>query len=67
MTIPHLPLLLGREDVNDAIDGLGGRLGVQRGEDEMAGLGGRKSGGDRLQVPHLADEDHVGVLSQGGP
>ena len=63
---PHLALLLGREDVDDPVDGLRGRLGVQGGEDEVAGLGGGQRGRDRLQVPHLADEDHVGVLSQGG-
>jgi hypothetical protein len=31
-----------------------------------AGLGRGQRGGDRLQVAHLADEDDVGVLSQGG-
>ena len=62
----HLALLLGREDVDDAVDRLRGRLGVQGGEDEVAGLGRGQRGGDRLQVAHLADQDHVGVLSQGG-
>ena len=62
----HLGLLLGREDVDDPVDRLGGRLGVQGGEDEVAGLGRGQRRGDRLQVAHLADEDHVGVLSQGG-
>ena len=60
-----LPLLLGREDVDDPVDRLGGRLGVQRGEDEVAGLGRGQRRGDRLQVAHLADQDHVGVLPQG--
>ena len=63
---PHLALLLGREDVDDPVDGLRGRLGVQGGEDEVAGLGRGQRGGDRLQVAHLADQDHVGVLAQGG-
>ena len=62
----HLALLLGREDVDDPVDRLRGRLGVQGGEDEVAGLGRGQRGGDRLQVAHLADQDHVGVLSQGG-
>ena len=37
---------------------------MQRAEDEVAGLGRRHGGGDRLEVAHLADEDHVGVLAQ---
>jgi hypothetical protein len=55
---------VGGEHVDHPVDGLGGVLGVQRGEDEVAGLGGGQGGGDRLQVPHLADQDDVGVLAQ---
>ena len=62
-----LVLLLGREDVDDAVDRLRRALGVQRREDEVAGLGRRERGRDRLEVAHLADEDHVGVLAQRGP
>ncbi len=39
---------------------------MQGREDEVAGLRRGQGGGDRLQVPHLADEDDVGVLTQGG-
>ncbi len=39
---------------------------MQGGEHEVAGLGRRQGGRDRLPVAHLADQDHVGVLSQGG-
>jgi hypothetical protein len=39
---------------------------VQGGEDEVSGLGRGQRRGDRLQVAHLADQDHVGVLAQGG-
>ena len=39
---------------------------VQRREHQVAGLGGGQRGGDRLEVAHLADEDHIGVLAQGG-
>ena len=60
----HLTLLLGREDVDDPVHGLRRGLGVQGGEDEVAGLGRGQRGGDRLQVAHLADQDHVGVLAQ---
>ena len=61
-----LRLLVGREHVDDAVDRLRGVLGVQRGEHEVAGLGRGQRGGDRLEVAHLADEDHVGVLAQRG-
>ena len=62
----HLALLLGREDVDDAVDRLRRALGVQRREDEVAGLGRGQRGRDRLEVAHLADEDHVGVLAERG-
>ena len=44
----------------------GGVLRVQRGEDEVAGLGRGQRRRDRLEVAHFADEDHVGVLAQRG-
>ncbi len=62
-----LLLLLGREDVDDPVDRLRRRLRVQGREDEVAGLGRGQRGGDRLEVAHLADQDHVGVLAQRGP
>ena len=43
---------------------LGARLGVERREHEVAGLGRGQRRGDRLEVAHLAEEDHVGVLAQ---
>ena len=61
-----LALLRRREDVDDPIDGLRRRLGVKSGEDQVACLGRGQGGGDRLQVAHLADQDHVRVLAQGG-
>ena len=63
---PHLLLLVRRKDVDDPVHRLGGGLGVQGGEDEVAGLGRGQRGRDRLQVAHLADQDHVGVLAQRG-
>ncbi len=60
-----LVLLGGRERVDDAIDRLGGVLGVQGREDQVAGLGRGDRGLHRLEVAHLADEDHVWVLAQG--
>ena len=57
---------VGGKDVDDAVDRLGRALGVQRREDEVARLGRGERGRDRLEVAHLADEDHVGVLAQRG-
>ena len=62
----NLLLLLGGEDVDDAVDRLRRALRVQGREDEVAGLGRRQRGRDRLEVAHLADEDHVRVLAQRG-
>jgi hypothetical protein len=39
---------------------------VERREYEVAGLGRGERGRNRLEVSHLADEDHVGVLAQRG-
>ncbi len=61
---PNLVLLLGGKGVDDAVDRLRRALGVQRREDEVAGLGCGQRGADRLEVAHLADEDHVRVLPQ---
>ena len=62
----HLALLLGREDVDDAVDRPGRAARVQRAEDEVPGLGRGQRGRDRLEVAHLAEEDHVGVLAERG-
>ena len=45
----------------------GGVVGVQRGKHQVAGLGRGDGRGDGLQVAHLADQDDVRVLAQGGP
>src|SRR5690349_22364278 len=60
----HLLLLVGREDVDDAVDGLGGALRVQRGQYEVTGLGRGQRGRGGLQVTQLADQDDVRVLAQ---
>src|SRR5262245_48314875 len=62
----HLALLLGGEDVDDAVDRGRRALSVQRREHEVPGLGCGERGRDRLEVAHLADEDHVGVLAERG-
>ena len=60
----HHRLLLRREDVDDAVDGLGGGLRVQRAEDHVTGLGGLEREADGLEVAQLADEDDVRVFPQ---
>ena len=62
---PDLRLLVGGEDVDDAVDGLGRGVGVQGAEGEVAGLGDPQGRLDRLEVAHLADQHHVRVLAQG--
>ncbi len=39
---------------------------MQGGEHEVPGLGRGQCGGHRLEVAHLAEQDHVGVLAQPG-
>ena len=60
----HLVLLLGGEHVDDAVDRLGRTLGVQGREHEVPRLGRGQCRADRLEIAHLADEDHVRVLAQ---
>ena len=61
-----LRLLVGREDVDHAVDGFAGVIGVQGAEDEQAGLGCGQGERDGLEVAHFADEDDVAILAQGG-
>ena len=60
----HLRLALGREHVDDAVEGLRRVVGVQRREHEVSGLGERQRDRDALEVAHLTDEHDVGVLTQ---
>ena len=52
-------------DADDPLDRLGCVDGVERGEHEVTGLGGRQRDLDGLAVAHLADEDHLRRLAQG--
>src|SRR5271165_2122994 len=61
-----LRLLVGRENVNDTVDGGSRRIGVQSGEGQVAGFRNAQGGFDGFQVAHFADEHHVGVFAQGG-
>src|SRR5215471_1444964 len=53
--------LLDRERVDDAVDGLDSARGVQRAEDQVAGLRGGHRHGDRLRIAQLADQDDIRV------
>ena len=55
-----------RDSAYDAIEGLGGVVGVEGAEDQAAGLGHGQGDLDGLEVAHLADHQHVGVLPEGG-
>ena len=63
---PDLALLPGGEDVDDPVDRLGGVVGVERGEDQVARLRQRQHRRDRLEVAHLPHLHDVGVLAQRG-
>src|SRR3954447_10882265 len=62
---PYLLLLLGGEDVDDAVDGLCGVLRVQGREHQVTGLCRGERDADGLQVAELTDQDDVGILTQG--
>ena len=64
---PRLLLQVWREEVDDPVDRLRRVQRVERGEHEVAGLGGGERGSDSLLVAHLADQDHVRVLPQHPP
>jgi len=57
---------MGREDVNNTVDGGSRGIGVQRGEGQVARFGNAQGGFDGFKVAHLSDEDHVGVFAEGG-
>ena len=61
----HLALLVRREGVDDAVHALIGIVRVERGKNEVSGLGGLSGDAHRLCVAHLAYEDDVRILAQG--
>src|SRR5437667_4619484 len=60
---PDLVLLVGREEVDDAVHRLHRVGGVEGRQHEVTGLAGSESGPYRLGVTHLTDQDDVGVLA----
>src|SRR6267142_2615897 len=61
-----LLLLRRRKDGDDALNRFGGVEGVQGGKHEVAGFGGEQRGGNRFEVAHFADQNHVRVLTKSG-
>ena len=61
----NLVLLLRGKDVDHAVHGFGGALGVQRAEHQVAGAGRGQGQFYRLQVAHFAHQDDVRVFAQG--
>src|SRR5713226_7276882 len=60
-------LLLGRgEDRDNTLNCFRGVESVQSGKNQVAGFGGEQRGGNGFEVAHFADQNHVGVLTQGG-
>ena len=61
----HLLATLFRDDVDDAVDRLRRGVRVQGSDHQYARLRRLDSEPDRLQIAHLADDEHVGRFSQG--
>src|SRR5690606_35509135 len=58
-------LLMGRENVNDAINGLGNVHGMEGAEYKVTAFCRGDGDADGFEVAHFADHDHVGVLPEG--
>ena len=60
----NLGLLVGREDIHDAVDGSGCTVGVKRGECQVSRFGDAQGGFHRLQVSHFSDQHDIGIFAQ---
>jgi len=58
---------MGGEDVDYPVDGLRRALGMQGRQHQVTGLSSGNGRGDCLMVPHLTNQDHVGVFTKGRP
>jgi len=64
---PTRLLLIFAEHAENAVDGLAGVDRVERGKDDVAGLGGGERHFHRLPVADFTDENRLGSLPQRGP
>ena len=62
---PDLVLLIGRENIDNAINRFRRARGMQRSEDEVTSCGGGQRQLNRLQITHFADQEDIRVFSQG--
>ena len=62
--IERIACCFDREELDHPPHGLGRIDRVERGEDQMAGLGRLERGLCRLGVPKLADHDRVRILTE---
>ncbi len=62
----HLRLVAGREQVDDAIDGLGRAGRVHGAQHEVSRLARRERHAHGLGIAQLADDDDVGILAKAG-
>ena len=61
----NLRLLVRWKHVDDAVDRLHGRVGVKRAHDQVARLGDGERRLHRLEIAHLTEQHHIGILAQG--
>jgi len=62
----NLRLLIGRENVDDPVNGFTGVVRVERSENQQTGFRSGEGEGNGFQIPHLADEDDVRIFPQRG-
>jgi hypothetical protein len=58
-----LVLLVGRERVDDAVDGFGRVVGVQRAENEHAHRGAAEGEANGFQFPHFTQQEDVRIMA----
>src|SRR3954468_15781523 len=61
----NLVLLVGRENVNDTIDRLGGAGSVECSKNKVTGGGGGQGQLDRFEVAHFTDQKDIRIFAQG--
>jgi hypothetical protein len=55
---------MGREYIDDTVDGLSRRVGMQGGKGQVARFRDTKGRLDSFQVPHLTNEHYVGIFTK---
>src|SRR5712692_3922349 len=61
----NLLLLRRREDGDNTLNRFRGVESMQSGKNQVTGFRGEERGGNGFEVAHFADQNHVGVLTQG--